>query len=868
MGRVRPLSRVAVSVVLACGAAWTDSATSVEGVAGAFDGAWRAVEQLPPVVDEAELWVRPFQFRALALDRSALTDLLRQAPMESTIAGPRPPLVIALPMPDGGWARFAIEESPIMAPELAAKFPEIKTYIGRGIDDPAASLRCDWTPAGFHAQVLSPNGAVYIDPYLRGDVGLYVSYFKRDARPPASPFECLTPPGDLIGQAAAANAVAVASGDTLRTYRLACAATGEYTQFHGGTVAAGMAAIVTAINRVTGIYETELAIRMVLVANNDLIVYTDPATDPYTNSEGGTMLGQNQANLNAVIGSANYDIGHVFSTGGGGIAGLRVVCRANQKAQGVTGLSSPLGDAFYVDYVAHEMGHEFGANHPFNGTRGSCAGNRNASTAYEPGSGSTIMAYAGICGLDDLQPHSDPYFHSVSFDEIRSYVTASSGNNCPVITNTGNNAPTVGAGSNYTIPQGTPFTLTASGSDPDGDSPTFCWEQRDLGPAAVLSAPDDGLIPLLRSLNPTPSPSRTFPRLDHLLDNTPSTGEKLPTHDRTMDFRVTVRDHLAGGGGVASDDMQVFVVGSAGPFRVTFPDTSMTVSGGLDVTWNVAGTEQPPISASSVNILLSTDGGQTFLITLAGNTPNDGDEVVLLPDVFTMTARVKVEAAGNVFFDISNNNFTIANCAPLDAAQAEPAGVAESRYLSFVPGNAGMVTALRVKLADLPPPFTAFNGETRWAGPPQQFFEGSGSSGGYFVSALQCGPYFADWGALGLLHVYGTAVVPNAAYDIAAVQCDPAVESNFAPPLSVSTGRWGDIVAPFNPPSTTAQPDAVDVASMVNKFKQVPGSPTTAQCDLYPDMVDQIINALDITLMVDAFKGEPYPFAGPTPCPP
>jgi len=616
---------------------------------------WRRLGRVPENRPAAETWVKPDKFDAVTLDHVAIGRELARAPKETVPGFVVSDLELSLPMPEGTTQRFRIVESSVMAPELAAKYPEIKTYAGQGIDDPLATVRLDLTPAGFHAQILSPRGAVYIDPCFR-DKSVYTSYYKRDYRRQADRFRCLVESAQTAGIDRDSATDLARSGGNLRTYRLACAANAEYTAFHGGTVAGGLAGVVSAVNRITGIYETELAIRLVLVANNNLIIYTNSASDPYDNTPNSTVLSQNQANLTTVIGTTNYDIGHVFATGDGGVASLGVVCVAGSKARGTTGYPSPTGDAFWIDYVAHEMGHQFGANHTFNSTTGNCGGvNRNGGTAYEPGSGSTIMAYAGICGSDDLQPHSDAYFHSISFDEI----IASIDGDCAVMTSTGNTAPTVNAGANYTIPASTPFILTATGSDPNGDTLTYCWEERDLGPATTLTAADNGSSPLFRVFNPTTNTWRTFPKLSDILNNATTLGEKLPTTSRTMNFRVTARDNRAGGGGVNTDDMSVTVVSSAGPFAVTSQPGGGTFSNAITVTWNVANTTASPINCANVTISLSTNGGQSFPITLAASTPNDGSQVVVLPNLNTAQARLKVQGAGNIFFDINGANFGI-----------------------------------------------------------------------------------------------------------------------------------------------------------------------------------------------------------------
>ncbi|HEY0556037.1 MAG TPA: zinc-dependent metalloprotease family protein [Thermoanaerobaculia bacterium] len=651
-------------------------AVAVIAPAAAADGPFRdlALDSIQNLPARGGSWETPLprHFRALEVDVKALETLLDRAPAERSAAAAVSPLVIALPYPDGSDRRFRVEESPILEPALAAKFPEIRTFVAQGIDDATATARLSLTSLGFHAMVLSTAGTVFIDPYRKWDARYALSYFKQDARRAAGPpFHCDVkdaPVNDEIERATTPTTpttpvTAAASGTQLRTYRLALAATGEYSAAvcapNPAAVACAMNAMVVSMNRVDGVYEREVAIRMVLIGNDDLIVYTDGTTDPYTNNDGATMLGQNQANLNSVIGSANYDIGHVFSTGGGGIAQLRVPCTAN-KAEGVTGSSSPTGDGFDIDYVAHEMGHQFGGNHSFNGTTSNCGGgNRNASTAYEPGSGSTIMAYAGICGADDLQPHSDDTFHTKNFDEIVAFSTGT-GNSCAVVTATGNTPPVANAGAAHTIPKMTPFTLAGSATDGDSDALTYMWEEFDLGTAAPPNDDVAAIRPIFRSFVPLTVPSRTFPRLADILSNTPTFGESMSTRNRTMTFRMTARDNRVGGGGVNYASTTVTINAAAGPFAVTQPNTAVSWFGNSTrtVTWNVANTTAAPVSCANVAIDLSTDGGTTFSPLLA-STANDGSEVVTIPNTPSSQARVRVSCVGNIFFDISDANFTI-----------------------------------------------------------------------------------------------------------------------------------------------------------------------------------------------------------------
>lgn len=656
------------------------------------DNVWQVINDTNLKNSSAERLIVPNVYSSFRVNKSALNNLLEKAPIEFSVAAKTDEVILTLPMPDGTFSRFRIQNSPIMEPELAAKYPEINSYLGQGIDIPEATARFDLSPAGFRAMILSTDGTTLIEPYAKGDTLNYISFNKKNVDR-KNTFQCEVGGNPLLDDKSLdifdfEPPTRVVNGTTLRTYRLAMAATGEYTTYFrqaGDTdaqaVARALAAINTTMNRVNSVYERDLSVRMILVANTNLLIYTNPATDPFSNTS--SDLGANQSNTNSVIGSANYDIGHLVGTGGGGVAQLRVPCGAN-KASGLTGQPNPVGDPFDIDYVAHEMGHQFGGNHTFNGVVGNCTSNRSGGAAYETGSGITIMAYAGICQNQDLAPHSIDTFHVKSLEEITAF-TNGTGSNCAVNTATNNNPPaipTLVGGSSFNIPKQTPFALNATTTDVNNDSITYDWQEYNLGSSTSAVPNTDatgGARPIFRPYLPTAGGIRYFPSLKYILNNAnvpPATfdcgrgaaapcltGELLPAITRTMTFQVVARDNRAGGGAINSATTTVNVDAGSGPFAITFPGTNAgTLSSNTPtlVTWNVANTTNATVNAANVKISLSVDGGQTFPIVLANSTPNDGMESVFLTaGAGSTTARVKIEAVNNIFFDISDGNFAI-----------------------------------------------------------------------------------------------------------------------------------------------------------------------------------------------------------------
>jgi hypothetical protein len=853
------------------------------------------------------------RFHAATLDLPGMKSLTAGAPRERLSAASRTmssTLTISLPHPDGGFQRFELVESPIMEDGLAAAHPEIKTYRGKGIDDPKATLRMDITPLGLHASVRSPNGGWYVDPYYKDDTSVYAAYGRGDVSNPRRPlvegspdqssltlsrgfynqgdnvevqgagyapgasvelelhaegdsvalqtvtatagadgtFSVTLPAGTTSGAydvsardgASAAFLVvdagvtaAARSGDQLRTYRLALVTDPTYATYFSGNPGSVTAAKVTLMNRVTQVYEDETSIRLVLIngtdaLNLDTAAKMTGANGPcggsacFTTAQAATCgsgtLSRNRVVAGLLAGASNFDIGHIgLGLDGGGIASLGVV-GGTSKAQGCTGIPTPVGDFYAVDYVAHEMGHQFAGNHTFNGVLSNCAStNRNPGTSVEPGSGSSIMAYAGICSTDNLQTHSDPYWSQRSFDEITAYTSGAETNlsevqmgvltgfaangqqfrlalngnlSAPIVrgTNftvagikaavegipgwpaggtvtisavsdtaftityggtlaginvptlalvncsggcsgyvgeitagglttrrgsvsaTGNMEPSVVVAPSYTIPVRTPFALTGSAMDLDGDELTYMWEQNDRGAATGTGLVSNTKLngPLFRQFGQravvvgsdtlqygspgenivTGNPTRVFPDMAQILANntnaetgacptassTPTAAqiecfsEYLPTPayvgfagvnaaPASLNFKLTVRD---GHGGVNNATTRLVLAPTAGPFLVTSPNTAVTLdSGPQTVTWSVANTNLAPVSTSNVRITLSTDGGATWPYELAASTPNTGSASVVLPRVDTSAARIKVEAVGNVFFDVSNANFTI-----------------------------------------------------------------------------------------------------------------------------------------------------------------------------------------------------------------
>ncbi len=607
-------------------------------------------------------------------------DPLRQELFKAVNNASNHSTIISLPNANGQLEEFEVIEASNFEPDLQARFPEIRAFSGKGITDRSATLKLSISPQGIQTMVFrTEKENEFIEAYSR-DHTIY-AVFKSQRKAGQLPWTCSTPDqqlaSDLNDQVSGINFIESSGGD-LKTMRLAQSCNGEYSNYFGATSSAQVALVLAAFNatltRCNGVYEKDLALHLNLIANTTNVIYYNPATDPYTTmSNWNTQL---QSTLTSVIGEANYDIGHLFgASGGGGNAGcIGCVCVDGSKGRGYTSPfdAIPQGDNFDIDYVAHEVGHQLGANHTFSHS------NEGTGVNKEPGSGITVMGYAGITS-QDVAPHSIDIFHQASIAQIQANLATKT---CPVTTTIVNATPVVSAGSNYTIPISTPFALTGSATDADpGDVLTYCWEQNDNSTTTgvnSVASPTKTTGPNWLSFSPTTSPSRLLPKLATILAGLNVSGplpggdagantEALSSVSRTLNFRLTVRDNApysstvpVSVGQTQFANMVVTVSNTSGPFAVSSPNTAVSWAGNSSqtITWSVANTTASPVSCANVKISISTDGGNNFS-TLVSSTANDGTEVVTIPNTPSTTARVKVEAVGNIFFDISNTNFTI-----------------------------------------------------------------------------------------------------------------------------------------------------------------------------------------------------------------
>jgi subtilisin-like proprotein convertase family protein len=567
--------------------------------------------------------------------------------------------IVSFPDEEGDLIPFIVQEASVLSPELSKKYPQIKSYVGRGLKNEKDRLRFSVSQNGVQSMIVygESKNATYMQKVSDSD-NEYVVYSRKDAYMMNTNFICETT--SLIEKDKGPTALKLVDGQVLRKFRVAISATGEYTEFHGGTVPDALAAINATITRVNEIFETDLGISLEIVANTDQVIYTDKATDPY----GTDLNSEAQNTLTTIIGPENYDVGHLFQKdeNGGNAGFIASVCIDSRKGSAYSSALIPQGDIFDLDFVAHEMGHQFGANHTWSFE------SEGTLVQAEPGSGTTIMGYAGISGNNNVALNGDDYFHYYSIFQITEYIkTTSCGQEIPLL----NSPPTIVPTGNFTIPKSTAFRLKGSATDVDEDDIlTYNWEQindgivthNTFGPTNLSGAN-------FRSLKPTVIPTRYFPKLSSIVSgnltqtnpNLNTTWETVSTVERELDFALTVRDNSLGGGQVTSDLVKVTVIDNAGPFVVTSQSTNELYVAGTrqEVVWDVAKTNQGPVNAQKVDIFFSANGGASFPIKLADSVPNDGQQDILIPGFATPTGRIMVSAHKNVFLAVNASNFTI-----------------------------------------------------------------------------------------------------------------------------------------------------------------------------------------------------------------
>ena len=567
--------------------------------------------------------------------------------------------IVYFPNDKGALEAFTVEEKSVFAPELAKKYPNIKSYVGKGVNS-NDRIRFSVSPKGIQSMVVRPGTAKTTFMQLAtNDNDLYVVY-NRNAEKVKGEFLCDTK--DIAAKSNASKSLKLVDDKIVRTFRIAVAASGEYTAYHGGTVADALAAINATLTRVNEVFEVDLGVSLELVATSDQVIYTDASSDPF----GGNLTTEAQSVFTTEIGNDNYDLGHLFHAGtnSGNAGTVGSVCNTNWKGSAYSSRTVPEGDLFDVDFVSHEIGHQFGANHTWSFE------SEGTQVQAEPASGTTIMGYAGITDGNNVAPNGEDYFHYYSIFQIQDYLD---GITCGTISSVTNNPPVISALSNYVIPKGTAFVLEGNATDPDtGDVLSYTWEQIDDGVVTRASfGPNNPSGANFRSQKPSNDTKRYFPAISQVLQGQltqenpaeSSAWETVSNVERDMNFAFTVRDNVIGGGQVVAETMKINVVNAAGPFVVNSQATNLTYSAGSiqEITWDVANTNVAPVSAELVDIYLSLNGGNTFDTLLAEDVPNDGSETIQIPNVASTMARIMVMPSNNVFFAVNTSNFTIAS---------------------------------------------------------------------------------------------------------------------------------------------------------------------------------------------------------------
>ena len=633
-----------------------------------------------------------YQTFSLGLDN--LKTQLANAPLRGESRS-RSSVVINFPDDKGNMERFSVLETPVLSPTLALQHPNIKTYVGFSLDNPGGRIRFSVTPLGLKTMTTYLNKpTIFIAPKEKGNTLEYISYQRAARKTSKKEFECLTE-NELVSIKETNVLNRDANDQILRTLRIAISTTGEYTNFwddgnntNGNAQSDALAALVATLNRTNEVFEVDMAVTFELVSGVE-IIYPSPSTDPYTSN----LNSQLQSTLTSQVGESNYDIGHLFTygTNNGNAGCIGCVCVDGQKGSGFSSHSftdndgGPYMDDFFdIDYVPHEIGHQMGGNHTWS------FDNEGTGVNYEPGSGTTIMGYAGITGSNDVQDHSDPYFHYGTINQILNNLDTRT---CWTSTTISNNPPQANAGNDYTIPQGTAFKLTGTASDSNQeDILTYTWEQIDSGTTTSSSfGPTKTSGGLWRSRPPSTNPVRYMPIKSRVLlgeltetnptetvDNT--SWETVSTISRTLNFALTVRDRSETNGigqfpQTDFDVMTVTVDGSAGPFAVTSQTTNemWNVGENQTVSWDVAGTSAGSVNTPTVNIYLSTDGGLSFPFLLANNVDNDGSHTFSVPpaDGDSNELRVMVEGNNNIFYAINTTNFSL-QASEFSISVAEP----------------------------------------------------------------------------------------------------------------------------------------------------------------------------------------------------